>query len=268
MTHLENIFALDACLDNQQLIQNLFCGTLSYKTMCCNCKVISERKSPYYEIEVNMKERNSVYDCLTGYLTPEDLREENQYYCQKCSSKQNAKRTIVLDRNHLPPILTVQLMRFVYDMKTWTKKKLKDAIVINHEIELEPLLEKEDNSTSSQKCCTHYTLVAVLNHVGLSANVGHYTAHIRHALPNEQGKPSWFSFDDDQVEWLDMEEHEKGSRNAYMLLYKRTDLMDNDTSVKKVEVPLDILQTVMESNQAFQTTLSNYKKEVRNTCQI
>ena len=44
----------------------------------------------------------------------ESLDGDNQYYCSQCSRKQDAKRYIQL--KSLPPVLTLQMLRFVFDM--------------------------------------------------------------------------------------------------------------------------------------------------------
>ena len=43
----------------------------------------------------------------------EKLDGDNQYYCTQCNSKQNAARYIEL--HSLPPVLNLQLLRFVFD---------------------------------------------------------------------------------------------------------------------------------------------------------
>jgi ubiquitin carboxyl-terminal hydrolase 48 len=51
---------------------------------------------------------------------------DNQYYCDNCMNKTNAKRfTKITD---LPPVLNLQLLRFVYDRNSGVKKKLSNKI--------------------------------------------------------------------------------------------------------------------------------------------
>ena len=47
------------------------------------------------------------------YPQNEDLDGDNQYMCTQCDQKRDATRRIVL--RHLPPVLNLQLLRFVYD---------------------------------------------------------------------------------------------------------------------------------------------------------
>ena len=48
------------------------------------------------------------------FLQEEKLEGENQYMCSVCNSKQNAVRSIQLQT--LPPVLNLQLLRFVFDV--------------------------------------------------------------------------------------------------------------------------------------------------------
>ena len=47
------------------------------------------------------------------FLKEEKLEGDNQYMCAGCNSKQNASRRIQLRK--LPPVLNLQLLRFVFD---------------------------------------------------------------------------------------------------------------------------------------------------------
>ena len=49
-----------------------------------------------------------------------------RYYCPQCDKKCEAIRQQKI--KHAPPVLNLQLLRFVYDLKTFTKKKLQVGI--------------------------------------------------------------------------------------------------------------------------------------------
>ncbi len=51
---------------------------------------------------------------------------DNQYFCEDCDNKRDARRFIKL--TDLPRVLNLQLLRFVYDRNTGTKKKLSNKI--------------------------------------------------------------------------------------------------------------------------------------------
>ena len=74
-------------------------------------------------------------------MQEEKLEGDNQYACSSCGSKQNAVRHISLER--LPPVLTLQLLRFVFDRKTGMKKKLSNFIDFAETIEMTAYIQSK-----------------------------------------------------------------------------------------------------------------------------
>lgn len=62
--------------------------------------------------------------CIESYLAAELLDGDNKYLCDQCKTKENAERFIEVDADKLPPVLMLQLLRFVYDAQAGRKKKL------------------------------------------------------------------------------------------------------------------------------------------------
>lgn len=89
-------------------------------------------------------------ECLDEFLSEEKLTESNQYYCESCSSKQDAIRKIELS-GHLPPVLTLQLMRFVYDRNTARKKKLQNKITFPGILDMSNYVPKKNVDSESGK---------------------------------------------------------------------------------------------------------------------
>ena len=58
------------------------------------------------------------------HFNPESLEGDNQYHCERCGKKVDAERRLKIVK--APPVLQVQLLRYVYDRVTWEKKKLRD----------------------------------------------------------------------------------------------------------------------------------------------
>ena len=163
------------------------------------------------------------------------MEGDNQYFCDNCRQKTDAKRCTKISR--LPPILNLQLLRFVYDRNSGTKKKLSNKVKFCENLELSSLVEDQTNAT--------YHLGAILLHVGKTAYSGHYTAQIKKFQTNE-----WFNFNDEVITKIkkkhflgqstedgfvtaekndksDDKSDKKGfsSRNAYLLVYYRSDLV-------------------------------------------
>ena len=79
------------------------------------CATESPSPSPFYELDLSLGGRSQVTlaESLAEFLKEERLEGSDQYSCSFCRTKQNATRSIRLRR--LPPVLNIQLLRFVFD---------------------------------------------------------------------------------------------------------------------------------------------------------
>lgn len=228
------ISLLEDCLNNQSLpyvrnlINNNFRGEYSYITKCCKCQSESVRPSFFYELELNVKGNHTLADCLAEFLKKEKLEGADCYSCMVCGDKQVATRCIVL--NSLPPVLNLQLLRFVYDRQKGQKKKLTSVVQFPEVLDMQEYVSPKPSQP------VLYNLSAVLIHKGASAYSGHYIAHIRDSLSGV-----WYKFNDESVlkmegkklklndeDEVDKSQKIKGpkyvkgflnSTNAYMLVY-------------------------------------------------
>ncbi|KAF9363782.1 hypothetical protein BGX34_003330 [Mortierella sp. NVP85] len=261
-------------------VQDQFQGHYSYNTTCNNCKKTSVRDCTFYELMLNIRDNCTLMDCLEEFVEPEALTGADRYYCSTCESLQDASREIKLET--LPNVLNIQLMRFVYDNTTWTKKKSKDTIRFSEVIDASALLRTSD--------VVEYELSAVLVHSGPSAHSGHFLAHV---LQRENNK--WFVLNDEEVEefhgtTFDPEDYAEAasnskskakkattkngskddkqvnyfsSRNAYMLTYvKKT----SAPPTVPCPPPPETLEIVTRDNEVYENDLQeydDYKKTIK-----
>lgn len=88
-----------------------FRGELQNENECTGCSNKTQRQESFNELELGvMKNLNESLDEL---LKDERLTDSNQYYCSICQKKNDAIRRTQLLK--LPPVLNLQLMRFVFD---------------------------------------------------------------------------------------------------------------------------------------------------------
>ncbi|KAJ3324683.1 Ubiquitin carboxyl-terminal hydrolase 48, partial [Gonapodya sp. JEL0774] len=80
-------------------------------------------------------------------------------------------------------------MRFVFDLKAGTKKKVKATVKFPELLDMRQFLDHDVEEDD-----TLYELAAVLLHRGSSAYSGHYIAHIF-----DHGQSKWFQLDDETV---------------------------------------------------------------------
>lgn len=256
----------------RNVIQNQFRGEYAYVTTCSRCGTKSERPSTFYELDLSIKGHKTLDESLKDFLQEEKLDGENQYMCSSCNSKQNAARKIHL--KHLPPVLNLQLLRFVFDKKTGMKKKLNSFIQFPEVIDMSKYLS-DYNSIVTQNSVT-YNLSAVLIHRGPTAYSGHYIAHIK-----DNNSKNWYKFNDEDIEKMkgnklqlgtedDPEEtgaKQKGrcpkgyhsSRNAYMLVYTLNEENISCSEAKSEAqslLPAHVLDYVIKDNETFENWVS------------
>ncbi len=133
---------------------------------------------------------------MDQYVKEETLSGLNQYMCQHCNSKQDAKRCISLCQ--FPEVLNLQLLRFDYDMQTGKKKKLKTNIRCPRVLDMKPFVTEKVNDIPT------YELSGILIHKGVGANGGHYIAHLR-----DEANSQWWIFDDTSVKQIQNEQLEQ-----------------------------------------------------------
>ncbi|XP_022090230.1 ubiquitin carboxyl-terminal hydrolase 48-like isoform X3 [Acanthaster planci] len=235
MSLLEETLSQQTHPEVRDVIQQQFRGQYAYVTRCNNCGHSSRQPSKFYELDLNIKGHRELSESLGEFLQDEHLDGANQYFCDNCRSKQDATRRIQLQQ--LPPVLNIQLLRFVFDRQTGTKKKLNSFIQFPEVLDMTPYLPRKDAETV-------YELTAVLIHRGPTAYSGHYVAHVR-----QEG--AWHKFNDEEVERIEgrnlklgseddlqgggpkqgkRPKHVKGhhaSKNAYMLVYTRRPSQEN-----------------------------------------
>ncbi|XP_028547529.1 ubiquitin carboxyl-terminal hydrolase 26 [Dendrobium catenatum] len=174
------------------IVQDLFRGSVSHVTRCSICGKESDASSKiedFYELELNIKGLNNLDESLNDYLSLEELRGENQYFCESCGMRVDATRCIKL--HSLPSVLNLQLKRYVFLPKTTTKKKITSVFGFPRMVNMGKHL---CNPTETSLV---YELSAILIHKGTAVNSGHYVAHIK-----DEKCGHWWEFDDEHVSKL------------------------------------------------------------------
>ncbi|KAK3916045.1 Ubiquitin carboxyl-terminal hydrolase 48 [Frankliniella fusca] len=221
------------------MISKNFRGEYLYVTKCSKCQQESRRPSTFYELDLNIQGHRTLGDSLAEFLHEEKLEGANRYHCAVCGDKQDATRCIRL--HSLPPVLHLQLLRFVYDRSKGHKKKLNSVIHFPETLDMSEYIGLPPGSKV-------YNVSAVLLHMGSSAYSGHYIAHIK-----DSSTGSWHKYNDESVEKMEgkkltLGSEEDGSettpakvkgrgqkstkglitsKNAYMLVYTLTTEKDD-----------------------------------------
>ena len=104
---LFNYFFGIKVLDELQFVD---CGHKRYNEFC------------YYNIQIEIKNCNNLYESLNNYFKAEVMDGENKINCEECNTKRICHKHLLL--KSLPNILVICLKRFEFDYETMLKFKL------------------------------------------------------------------------------------------------------------------------------------------------
>jgi len=196
-------------------VQRIFEGTLTNETRCLTCETITSRDEAFLDLSLEIEENSSITSCLRNFSGIETLNKADKFYCDKCSSLQEAHKAIRVKRT--PNILALHLKRFKYLEDVGRLKKLSHRVVFPSHLKLNNLTDAAVDEEAA------FSLFAVVVHVGSGMNHGHYVCLVK---IHEQ----WFLFDDDTVEGIDESQlhtcfgsSQEGSGNysGYILFYQK-----------------------------------------------
>ncbi|KAG2455490.1 UBP7 hydrolase, partial [Polypterus senegalus] len=234
-------------------IPKLFRG----KMVCKHVDYRSERIEDYYDIQLSIKGKKNIFESFKDYVAVEQLDGDNKYDAGEHGLQEAEKGVKFLT---FPPVLHLQLMRFMYDPQTDQNIKINDRFEFPEQLPLDEFLQKPDTKDPA-----NYILHAVLVHSG-DNHGGHYVVYL-----NPKGDGKWCKFDDDVVSRCTKEEaieHNYGGHdddlsvrhctNAYMLVYIR------ESKLSEVLQPVtdhDIPQQLVERLQEEKRVEAQKRKE-------
>jgi ubiquitin C-terminal hydrolase len=195
-------------------VKRLFTGSVRTYIKCINVQYESRRNEEFYDLQLDVKGCETLYDSFRKYVKKEVLDGDNRYDAGEEFGKQEAAKGVVFDA--FPPVLTLHLVRFAFDPLHMNFRKVHDAVEFPTKLELDEFLAP-DCPESSREHPNTYLLHSVLVHSG-DVNSGHYYAFIRPSRENaryghlsgsgpeddieelQEGRGgAWFLFDDENV---------------------------------------------------------------------
>jgi len=154
--------------------KRLFAGSVRSYIRCVNVDYESKRTEDFYDIQLDVKDCADIYESFRRYTTVETLDGENQYEAG-AHGKQDARKGVIFEK--FPPVLTVHLKRFDFDMNTFGFTKIHDRLPFPERLELNDFLA-DDLPPEAYAVSNTYLLHSVLVHQG-DVGGGHYYAYIR-----------------------------------------------------------------------------------------
>ncbi|XP_072574356.1 ubiquitin carboxyl-terminal hydrolase 47 isoform X2 [Paramormyrops kingsleyae] len=142
--------------EQADLINQLYQGKLKDYVRCLECGNESWRIDTYLDIPLVIRPYGasqafgSVEEALQAFIQPETLDGPNQYFCERCKKKCDARKGLRF--LHFPYLLTLQLKRFDFDYTTMHRIKLNDRMTFPEELDMSPFIDVEDESPQTESC--------------------------------------------------------------------------------------------------------------------
>ena len=187
---------------NLSIISYLFYGILKSKTVCdgCKSKIYNFQFFQFLSFPTfNFKEKEfNIYQGFKEFIIPEQMKGDNQCYCQKCKALKDAKISSKI--YYTPPYLIINI-DYGKDKKYNPKR-----VEFGEYIDITNFVDKK---------CTEktYALIGVSSHIGRSGNSGHYVAYCK------DQKNQWHTFNDSSHYLCKFDDVKADS--PYLLVFKR-----------------------------------------------
>jgi len=167
-----------------------------------NCNYRSERFDPFLTLSLPINGKNTLYECLSEYVKPITLDENNMWYCEKCKRKSQAEKKLSIWSTS--EYLIIAYKRYV----NITIASIKDDSHIESPFENLDLSPYVEDNRSNENI---YDLDSFTVHSG-NLNNGHY-------VTSRKIDGQWVTFNDSTV--IHVNEGDINNCSAYYLVYKR-----------------------------------------------
>lgn len=197
--------------ENSEKIEEEFIGKLQRDTICKNCNGSSTSSEEFFTLSLEVKQMKSIEESIENFSKCEKLVGENQYFCERCQSKQDGEKIVRIAK--IPQSLFICLKRFEYSVEEGQFKVLNDECAFGKELGI-----------GGKK----FQLRGVILHVG-NVEGGHYIAFVKH-------EDYWVCFNDEvitmipeeSIQFNNMQKHlptihnlsQNTHYNPYILLYQ------------------------------------------------
>lgn len=169
---------------SSNFIEDEFQGITLRQTTCLECECKTERKEPFYDIPVPVKESEFENEMTSGNAneiykhackTYEKLCGSNKYLCEQCQKYNEATRDVLFEK--LPNIMVLQLKRFT----TSSSGVQKVNTYMPTPLELKCFCETCCKIGENESPLHRYSLCCVIMHLGASMASGHYISYVKAA---------------------------------------------------------------------------------------
>jgi ubiquitin C-terminal hydrolase len=199
-----NYFFSTYNMRNFSIISEMFYGTYKNITTCKECNLTIYNFQKFEFLSFGMYDYHgeifTLYNGLDDNERQQELKGENQFYCNKCKKLCDAK--VITKIIEAPDKL---LINIDYGKN---KKFQPSAVIIEDSLDLK-------NHVIGQQQNLMYNLIGVCKHLGHSGSTGHYIAYCK-----DKEKKIWYKFNDSIVTPI-KNNYEICKGNPYLLLYEK-----------------------------------------------
>jgi len=240
-------------LRDKSIIIDSFQGQTRSTIRCTRCnysltKFESFMFLPLPVISSSGVQLKTLDECLLEFCEPEQLRGDNQWYCQECRMHVDAEKIMNLWK--LPKYLIISLKRFQMSFSSGLRALGNKFLggktqmqKVNHQVNVPLVLcmQKHIPPESPQRTPPSFSLISMIRHFG-SPTYGHYTTCAKHP------DGTWQFYDDSLVSEVSEDEIKNRTSNAYVYFFER-DSMSVELSEILENKDLSPRQTVNEPSQ-------------------
>ncbi|KAF4524161.1 hypothetical protein B566_EDAN010617 [Ephemera danica] len=202
-------------------LNQIFGGYIRTDVTCLHCRGVSTTFQHFLDLTLDISRGPSLEHALDIYFSQERLEGDNSYRCDKCRRKVPAAKQFFIER--LPNVLCIQLKRFNIE-----GKKISKGIQLAERINLQRFLSRpkplpgQHVQKPPRGAC--YRLQAGVNHLGHTAQSGHYTT-VAYA-----SNSNLYHFDDSCVQRVWSGRGFSGT-DVYLLMYVLDSKQENSRPV-------------------------------------
>lgn len=196
-------------------VHRLFQGLLTNETRCLMCETVTSRDEAFLDLSINISPDTSLSSCLRQFSESEMLSGRNKFFCDRCSSLQEAEKRMKIKQP--PNVLALHLKRFRWDDASQLYVKLGYRVVFPLDLRLFNTSEQANNPDRL------YELFGIVVHIGGGLNQGHYVSIVKVGQ-------RWVLFDDDTVDVISESDipnfygDSPDTGSAYVLFYQAVDM--------------------------------------------
>ncbi|GET01345.1 ubiquitin carboxyl-terminal hydrolase 38 [Rhizophagus clarus] len=236
-----------------------FGGKLENTIKCLTCGNKSKTEEEFHDLSLSLKVDSynlSFSDLLSEFLSDENLKGDNQYYCDECEGLRDALK---LTRIIIPPrYLILSLNRFEYNVEYGRRIKIMTHVPIQDSLSVIQVYDNDESINGQVNSKVNgiingnvnevqYDLSAIVIHSGSSAEYGHYYTY---AKDEEDGK--WYNYNDSYVNTSSLsriisEGKDFKSDTPYLLFFQQKNIINRKLS----EISSALKEEVEKEDDAF-----------------